>query len=56
MNYIGATALNATLHRPLKPHSVSWAKGFERRRPELVVRKNKPRDWSWYSIYDKVNH
>ena len=63
MNALGqpAIAFSATRHRPaadrpLKPPGVNWAKGLERRRPELVARKNRPQDWSRYNINDKVTY
>jgi hypothetical protein len=42
MKYIAAIAFSATRYRPavdrlLKSPGVNWAKGLERRRPELVV-------------------
>jgi hypothetical protein len=61
MKYIAAIAFSATRQRPAadrppKPPGVNWAKGLERRRPELTARKNRPQDWSRYNIYDKVVH
>ena len=61
MKYIASIAFSATRQRPpadkpLKPPGVNWAKAFERRRPELVARKNRPLDWNRYNIYDKVTH
>ena len=61
MKYIASIAFSATRQRPpadrpLKPPGVNWAKGLERRRLELVVRKNRPQDWNRYNIYDKVLH
>ena len=35
---------------------MNWAKALERRRPELIARKNRPLDWNRYNIYDKVTH
>lgn len=59
MKYIAAIAFSATRQRPaadrpLKPPGVNWAKGLERRCPELIARKNRPQDWNWYNIYNKV--
>ena len=61
MKYVASTAFSATRQRPpavrpLKPPGVNWAKALERRRPELMARKNKPLDWNRYNIYDKVKH
>lgn len=61
MKHIASLAFSATCHRPpaakpLKPPGVNWAKGLERRRPELVARKNRPQDWNRYNIYDKILH
>ncbi|KAF2647103.1 DDE-domain-containing protein [Lophiostoma macrostomum CBS 122681] len=61
MKHIPSLAFSATRHRPpadrpLKPPGVNWTKGLERRRPELVARKNRPQDWNRYNIYDKVSH
>jgi len=59
VKYIPAIAFSVTRHRPeadrpLKPPHYSWAKRFEKRRMELVIRKNKPQDWNRYNIYNKV--
>jgi hypothetical protein len=59
MKYLPAIAFSATRHRPkadrpLKPPHVNWVKPFERRRPEIVAKKNRPQDWNRYNIYDKV--
>ena len=59
VKYIPAIAFSVTRHRPeadrpLKPPHYSWAKRFEKRRMELVIRKNKPQAWNRYNIYDKV--
>lgn len=61
MKYIASIAYSATRQRaladrPLKPPGVNWAKALERRRPELIARKNRPQDWNWYNIHDKVTH
>ena len=61
MKYIASIAFSATRQRPpavrpLKPPGVNWAKALERRRPELVERKNRPQDWNRYNIYDKVKY
>jgi hypothetical protein len=54
-------AFSATRNRPLadrslKPPSPNWAKAFERHRPELVAKKNRPQDWNRYNIYNKVKY
>ncbi|KAF2729862.1 hypothetical protein EJ04DRAFT_446407, partial [Polyplosphaeria fusca] len=46
MKHITSLAFSVTRHRPpadrpLKPPGANWAKGLERRRPELVARKNR---------------
>lgn len=61
MKYIPSIAFSATRNRPLadrplKPPGPNWPKAFERHRPELIVKKNRPQDWSWYNIYDKVKY
>jgi len=61
MKYVASIAFSATRRgspavRPLKPPGVNWAKALERRRPELMTRKNRPQDWNRYTIYDKVTH
>ena len=59
MKYVASIAFSAIRQRPqadraLKPPGVNWAEALERRRPELVARKNRPLDWNRYNIYDKV--
>jgi hypothetical protein len=54
-------AFSATRNRPLadrslKPPGPNWAKAFERHRPELVAKKNRPQDWNRYNIYNKVKY
>lgn len=49
MKYLPAIAFSATRHRPkadrpLKPSHINWVKPFERRRPEIVGKKNRPQD------------
>ena len=61
MKHVASIAFSATRQRPLadrplKPPGVNWAKALERRRPELIARKNRPQDWNRYNIYDKVMH
>jgi hypothetical protein len=59
MKYLPAIAFSATRYRPkadrpLKPLHINWVKPFERRRPEIVGKKNRLQDWNRYNIYDKV--
>jgi hypothetical protein len=61
MKHMPSIAFSATrnrplVDRPLKPPGPNWAKAFERHRPELVAKKNRPQDWNRYSIYDKVKY
>lgn len=39
-----------------KPLGKNWARAFEKRHPELKVRRCTALDWDRYNIYDKVLH
>lgn len=61
MKHVAAIAFSATRNRspadrPLKPQGPNWAKAFEKHRPELTAKKNRPQDWSRHNIYDKVEY
>jgi hypothetical protein len=61
MKHIAAIAFSATRNRPpadrpLKPPGPNWAKAFEKHRPEIVAKKNRPQDWNRLNIYDKVKY
>jgi hypothetical protein len=61
MKHVAAIAFSATRNRPLadrppKPPGPNWAKAFEKHRPELAAKKNRPQDWNRHNIYDKVEY
>jgi hypothetical protein len=61
MKHMPSIAFSATRNRPLadrplKPPGSNWAEAFERHCPELMAKKNRPQDWNWYNIYDKVKY
>lgn len=61
MKHIPSIAFSATRNRPpadrpLKPPGPNWPKAFEKHRPELIAKKNRPQDWNRYNIYDKVEY
>ena len=43
---------------PIKPPGKNWARGFEKRHPELKARKVKAMDWKRHekNIYNKIIH
>ena len=47
-------ARQRSTNKPPKPPGKNWARGFEKRHPELKARRMRALDWDRYNIYDKV--